>query len=130
MNVKADQIAAGARFEINKFGAARCPSLAEKSGVVIRCSPSNSGVTVSSTAPKHQLACIGIISLQHPVAPRRRLAVSKRRILSTTPCGTVCAVSLVTVLRSCVVSWSLRFDWSITVSSDRVRSRCRTPSGI
>lgn len=46
MNVKADQIAAGARFEINKFGAARCPSLAEKSGVVIRCSPSNSGVTV------------------------------------------------------------------------------------
>jgi hypothetical protein len=28
-------------------------------------------------------------------------------------------VSLVTVLRSCVVSWSLRFDWSIAVSSDR-----------
>ena len=40
MNVKADQIANGARFEINKFGAARCPSLAEKSGVVIMCSPS------------------------------------------------------------------------------------------
>lgn len=46
MNVKADRIAAGACFEINKFGAARCPSLAEKSGVVIGCSPSNSGVTV------------------------------------------------------------------------------------
>ena len=46
MNVKADRIAAGARFEINKFGATRCPSLAEKSGVVIGCSPSNSGVTV------------------------------------------------------------------------------------
>ena len=28
-------------------------------------------------------------------------------------------MSLVTVLRSCVVSWSLRFDWSIAVSSDR-----------
>ena len=46
MNVKADRIAAGARFKINKFGAARCPGLAEKSGVVIGCSPSNSGVTV------------------------------------------------------------------------------------
>ena len=43
MNVKADRIAAGKRFKINKFGATRCPSLAEKSGVVIGCSRSNSG---------------------------------------------------------------------------------------
>ena len=48
----------------------------------------------SSTALKHQLACIGIISLQHPVAPTCRLVVSRR--LHTVPGtgGAMCALPL------------------------------------
>jgi hypothetical protein len=35
MDRKPDNIAVGARFKVNKLGAARCPSLAGKVGVVV-----------------------------------------------------------------------------------------------
>ena len=46
MDRETEQISAGMRFRLNKFGAGRCPSLADMIGTVISCSQSNSGVTV------------------------------------------------------------------------------------
>lgn len=41
-----DRIVVGTRFKMNKFGAARCPELANRSGVVIDVSPRTTGITV------------------------------------------------------------------------------------
>lgn len=41
-----DRIVVGTRFKMNKFGAARCPELANRSGVVIDVSPRTTGLTV------------------------------------------------------------------------------------
>lgn len=46
MDREADRISAGMRFKLNKFGAGRCPTLADRIGTVISCSSSNTGVTV------------------------------------------------------------------------------------
>lgn len=46
MEREVGRIAIGTRFEINQFGAGRCPSLAGKTGTVIDCSRYNTGVTV------------------------------------------------------------------------------------
>jgi hypothetical protein len=46
MEQEVGRIAIGTRFEINQFGASRCPSLAGKTGIVIDCSRYNTGVTV------------------------------------------------------------------------------------
>jgi hypothetical protein len=46
MEREIDRIAIGTPFEINQFGARRCPSLAGKTGIVIDCSRYNTGVTV------------------------------------------------------------------------------------
>ena len=46
MNRETDKIAVGTRFKISKLGAVRCPSLADKFGIVISLSRHNTGVTV------------------------------------------------------------------------------------
>jgi hypothetical protein len=46
MDQQVGRIALGTRFEINQFGASRCPTLAGKTGTVIHRSRSNTGVTV------------------------------------------------------------------------------------
>jgi hypothetical protein len=46
MNRETDRIAVGTRFKINKLGAVRCPSLADKFGIVVGLSRRNTGITV------------------------------------------------------------------------------------
>jgi hypothetical protein len=43
---KLDRIAVGTRFKMSAFGAARCPELADRSGIVINVSPRTTGITV------------------------------------------------------------------------------------
>ena len=43
---EADKIALGTRFKISRLGAVRCPSLADKFGIVVGLSRHNTGVTV------------------------------------------------------------------------------------
>ncbi len=46
MNRKTDGIAVGTRFKINELGAARCPKLADKIGIVVGLSRQTTGITV------------------------------------------------------------------------------------
>ena len=46
MNRETDGIAVGTRFKISKLGAARCPNLADKIGIVVGLSRRNTGITV------------------------------------------------------------------------------------
>ncbi|MET3907615.1 hypothetical protein ABID59_001956 [Bradyrhizobium sp. S3.3.6] len=41
-----DRIAVGTRFRMSEVGAARCPELANRSGIVIEESPRTTGITV------------------------------------------------------------------------------------
>lgn len=43
---KVDKIAVGTRFGISVLGAARCPELAGRRGIVIHVSPRTTGITV------------------------------------------------------------------------------------
>ena len=43
---KIDRIAVGNRFRMSELGAARCPELADRSGIVIDVSPRTTGITV------------------------------------------------------------------------------------
>ena len=46
MDSKADSIAVGRRFKMSKLGAFRCPSLADKFGIVVAIGRRNTGITV------------------------------------------------------------------------------------
>jgi hypothetical protein len=46
MNRETDKIAVGTRFKISKLGAVRCPSLADKFGIVVGLGRHNTGITV------------------------------------------------------------------------------------
>jgi len=46
MIYQVDGIVSGARFKMSEVGAARCPELAGRSGIVIEVSPRTTGITV------------------------------------------------------------------------------------
>jgi hypothetical protein len=43
---KTDRIVVGTRFKMSKLGAARCPELADRAGIVIGVSSRTTGITV------------------------------------------------------------------------------------
>jgi len=46
MDFRIERVAVGVRFKMSRFGAIQCPSLADRVGIVLELSPSNTGVTV------------------------------------------------------------------------------------
>jgi hypothetical protein len=46
MNLQTNKITVGLRFKMSKLGAAQCPDLADKSGIVVGVSHRTTGITV------------------------------------------------------------------------------------
>jgi hypothetical protein len=46
LDLETDRIAVGIRFKMSKLGAARCPDLAAKMGIVVGVSRRTTGITV------------------------------------------------------------------------------------
>lgn len=66
MDLETDRIAVGIRFEMSKLGAVRCPSLADKLGIVVGLNRHNTGITVLFDGNRRP-ACLhrDYIYLQH-----------------------------------------------------------------
>ena len=66
MDFRIERVAVGVRFKMSRFGAIQCPSLADRVGIVLELSPSNTMSPCCSMVTEGQPVCTGTTYLRHP----------------------------------------------------------------